>query len=192
MASISLFSVRQREFIRIIKIVASFSLGKIDTKMSGSSGNKCKRLASIFSLIVSPLLRHTLDLDRERLFALLSHKILVKIWDGKEYCSVRTRLDKPRISRALSSTLSKTGRTVVCFFSHSAIISSVADEANSPKNVIQRLAENYADKWLPKPLLYKLHRKLPIELPSPSAALQKKSSITLVFHFDSTRRSSSS
>jgi len=36
----------------------------------------------------------------------LSHKILVKIWDGKEFCNVRTRLDKPRIARALPNLTS--------------------------------------------------------------------------------------
>lgn len=49
---------------------------------------------------------HQLELNRERLFALLSHKIFVKIWDGKEFCTVRTRLDKPRIGRALPNLTS--------------------------------------------------------------------------------------
>jgi hypothetical protein len=49
---------------------------------------------------------HQIELTRERLSALLSHEILVKIWDGKEYCTVRTKLDKPRIARALPNLLS--------------------------------------------------------------------------------------
>ncbi|CAF5070787.1 unnamed protein product, partial [Rotaria socialis] len=52
---------------------------------------------------------HKVDLSRERLLALLSHKIFVKIWDGKEYCNVRTKLDKPRIGRAFQ-TLTATNK----------------------------------------------------------------------------------
>ncbi|CAF0826393.1 unnamed protein product [Rotaria sordida] len=99
---------------------------------------------------------HKLDLSRERLLALLSHKILVKIWDGKEYCTVRTKLDKPRVGRVLNSLISNT------------------DEENSPKNIVQSIAQNYADKWVARPMLYKLRRKLPINIPSPSPFLQKK------------------
>ncbi|CAF1074162.1 unnamed protein product [Rotaria sp. Silwood1] len=99
---------------------------------------------------------HKLDLNRERLLALLSHQILVKIWDGKEYCTVRTKLDKPRMGRAIHSLISNT------------------DEESSPKNVVQSIAQNYADKWVAKPLLYKLRRKLPINIPPPSPFLQKK------------------
>lgn len=70
------------------------------------------------SLSLSLSASHTLDLDRERLLALLSHQILLKIWDGKEYCTVRTKLDKPRIGRALSSlSASKTLRQVFFFSS---------------------------------------------------------------------------
>ena len=49
---------------------------------------------------------HQLELTRERLSALLSHQIIVKIWDGREYCTTRTKLDKPRIGRLLPSLLS--------------------------------------------------------------------------------------
>ncbi|CAF2491807.1 unnamed protein product [Rotaria sp. Silwood2] len=99
---------------------------------------------------------HKLDLNRERLLALLSHKIFVKIWDGKEYCTIRTKLDKPRIGRVFHTLTSNT------------------DEENSPKNIVQSIAQNYADKWIAKPLLYKLRRKLPISIPPPSPFLQKK------------------
>ena len=42
---------------------------------------------------------HQLELQRERLLALFSHSILLKIWDGKEFCTARTKLDKPRMGR---------------------------------------------------------------------------------------------
>jgi hypothetical protein len=58
------------------------------------------------------LFSHTVKFDRQRLLQLLSHEILVKIWDGKEYCAARTKLDKPRINRALSRL--DTGKTVAC------------------------------------------------------------------------------
>ncbi|CAF4029434.1 unnamed protein product [Rotaria magnacalcarata] len=102
---------------------------------------------------------HKVDLSRERLLALLSHKIFVKIWDGKEYCNVRTKLDKPRIGRALQ-TLTAANKN--------------GDQDNSPKHIVQSMAQNFADKWVAKPMLYKLHRKLPISIPPPTTFLQKK------------------
>ncbi len=50
-----------------------------------------------------------------------------------------------------------------------------ANEENSAKNIVQNIAKNYADKWVPKPMLYKLNRKLPIDIPPPSIYLQRKS-----------------
>jgi hypothetical protein len=49
------------------------------------------------------------------------------------------------------------------------------NEENSTNNIVQNIAQNYADKWVSKPMLYKLHRKLPINIPTPSAFLQRKS-----------------
>jgi len=48
-------------------------------------------------------------------------------------------------------------------------------EENSTKSIVQNIAQNYADKWIAKPMLYKLQRKLPINIPPPSAVLQRKS-----------------
>jgi hypothetical protein len=50
-----------------------------------------------------------------------------------------------------------------------------ADEENSPKNIVQNMAQNYADKWVAKPLLYSLQRRLPINIPPPTPFLQRKS-----------------
>jgi hypothetical protein len=49
------------------------------------------------------------------------------------------------------------------------------DEENSTKKIVQNLAQNYADKWISKPMLYKLNRRLPIDIPTPSKFLQRKS-----------------
>jgi hypothetical protein len=57
---------------------------------------------------------HQLDLERGKLLNLLSQDIVVKIWDEREYCTARTKLDKPRITRALSS-LSSSGSTIQTF-----------------------------------------------------------------------------
>ncbi|UJR38075.1 hypothetical protein I4U23_030756 [Adineta vaga] len=99
---------------------------------------------------------HKLELNREHLLALLSQNILVKIWDGRDFCTVRTKLDKPRIGRLPANSMNDD------------------DNENSPKNIVQSMAQNYADKWVAKPLLYKLQRKLPIRIPSPTPFLQKK------------------
>ncbi|CAF0762637.1 unnamed protein product [Didymodactylos carnosus] len=96
---------------------------------------------------------HTIELDRERLLKFVNHKIIVKIWDGKEYCLPRTKLDRPKLIRYPAS-------------------STTDDDKNSPKTIVQRVAQNYT-KWLPKPLLYKLKRKLPVEIPLPSLSLQQ-------------------
>ncbi|CAF0720803.1 unnamed protein product [Adineta steineri] len=98
---------------------------------------------------------HKLELNHERLLALLSHKILVKIWDGRDFCTVRTKLDKPRITRAVPQSIN-------------------GDEDNTPQNIVQNMAQNYADKWVAKPLLHKLQRRLPIHIPPPTAFLKKK------------------
>ncbi|CAF0974604.1 unnamed protein product [Adineta ricciae] len=98
---------------------------------------------------------HKLDLNREQLLALLEQKILVKIWEGRDFCTVRTKLDKPRIGRLPANSTNE-------------------DDENSPKNIVQSMAQNYADKWIARPLLYKLQRKLPIQVAPPTPFLQKK------------------
>ena len=122
------------------------------------------------------LTSHKLELNPDRLLALLSHKILVKIWDGKEYCTVRTKLDKPRIGRALPALLSSNEEIILIEFLF-LFETKDNDEENSAKNIVHNMAQNYADKWVAKPMLYKLYRKLPITIPSPSPFLQRKSLI---------------
>ena len=116
-----------------------------------------------------------MELTRERLSALLSHQILVKIWDGREYCTTRTKLDKPRIARALTSLLSSKDRiegvSIFSLFPYSID----ANQENPTQKIVQTVAQNYADKWISKTMLYKLHRKLPIDIPLPSISLQRKS-----------------
>ena len=51
---------------------------------------------------------HALELQRERLLALFSHSILLKIWDGKEFCTARTKLDKPRMARMVLNAAEST------------------------------------------------------------------------------------
>jgi hypothetical protein len=87
-------------------------------KMFGLFGIMCKfyyQLKSISSLFSYS---HKLELTRERLSDLLSHKILVKLWDGKEYCTARTKLDKPRIGRALPTLLSSMENKNIYFHTH--------------------------------------------------------------------------
>ena len=39
---------------------------------------------------------HELNLTKSRLLKLFEHDFVLKIWDSKEYCSARTKFDKPK------------------------------------------------------------------------------------------------
>lgn len=108
---------------------------------------------------------HEVKITKSKLLKLFNYDVVMKIWDSKDFCSARTRFDKPRPFKfSKAGNLIELSLLFYRFQRHSFIEIRLGEQSEEViKSLVLEQCENYL-KQMPVELQERLPRKLPSQI----------------------------